>query len=115
MLYKRRSMNAIAGERIANSSKDVSNGGIFGTILQLITYSSVGADININKIKIPPILIESNYDLEMYSKMYLTTSFILTAHKSFCKKIIDIFGKDLQSFKRYKASLHEFVEFLEIT
>ncbi|MBY9005390.1 MAG: hypothetical protein KGD63_01395 [Candidatus Lokiarchaeota archaeon] len=31
------------------------------------------------------------------------------------KKIIHIFGKDLQSFKRYKASLNEFVEFLEIT
>ncbi len=31
------------------------------------------------------------------------------------RKVIRIFGADLYSFKRYKASLHEFVEFLRIS
>ena len=84
-------MNIIAKNHLANSSKDISNGGIFGTLIQLIQYSNVGADVNINKLKIPPILKENNYKLETFVKMYLTTSFILTASKSNSKKIIEIF------------------------
>jgi len=91
VLKKRKAMNKIAKKRLANASKDVSNGGIFGTILQLIKYSEVGADVNINKIEIPPNLITEGYDLETYLKMYLTTSFVLTAPNSSSKGIVDIF------------------------
>ena len=91
VLNKRRSMNIIAKRNLANSSKDVSNGGIFGTIFQLIKFSGVGADININTIEIPPFLMKLNYDLMNYSKMYLTTSFILTANNRNSQEIIEIF------------------------
>ena len=91
VLRKRKAMNIIAKRHIANASKDVSNGGIFGTILQLIKYSKVGADVNINRIEIPPNLINEGYDLETYIKMYLTTSFVLTAPNSNCKEIVDVF------------------------
>jgi selenophosphate synthetase-related protein len=91
VLKKRKAMNVVAKKHLVNASKDVSNGGIFGTLLQMIKYSKVGADICINKIKIPPVLKEYGYDLETYLKMYLTTSFILTAPKDNCKKIIEIF------------------------
>lgn len=83
-MNKRTSMNVIGRKHIVNSSKDVSNGGIFGTILQLIKYSKVGADINIEKIVIPPTLIEKAYNLETYIQMYLTTSYILTAPEETC-------------------------------
>lgn len=91
VLRKRKAMNIIAKRHIANASKDVSNGGIFGTILQLIKYSKVGADVNINRIEIPPNLINEGYDIETYIKMYLTTSFVLTAPNSNCKEIVDVF------------------------
>ncbi|MFX1568513.1 MAG: AIR synthase related protein [Promethearchaeota archaeon] len=94
VLNKRKAMNAIASKHLVNASKDVSNGGIFGTILQMIKYSNVGADVNIKNITIPPILIEQNYDLEMYIKMYLTTSYILTTSNENCNKTIE-------SFKEY--------------
>ncbi len=93
ILKKRRSMNVIAKKHLVNASKDVSNGGIFGTLLQLIKYSQVGADVNINQIQIPPILIESKYDLDTYLKMYLTTSFVLTAPESNCKETIKVFNE----------------------
>jgi len=93
VLKKRKAMNIIAEKKLANASKDISNGGIFGTTLQLIKYSNVGANININKIEIPPILKELDYTLEMYIKMYLTTSFILTAPDQNCKDIINTFKK----------------------
>jgi hypothetical protein len=93
ILKKRKAMNTIAKTHLLNASKDVSNGGIFGTISQMIKYSGVGANININNIKIPPILAENEYDLETYIKMYLTTSFIITAPEHNSDKAIEIFEK----------------------
>ena len=91
VLNKRKAMNMIANTHLVNASKDVSNGGIFGTLLQMIKYSKVGANVNINKIKIPPSLVEQNYNMEMFIKMYLTTSYILTTSKSNCDKTIRLF------------------------
>jgi len=92
VLNKRKSMNEIAKLKIVNSAKDISNGGIFGTILQLINYSKVGAEINIEKIVIPPILIEKTYNLETFIQMYLTTSYILTAPEETSQDVIKIFN-----------------------
>jgi len=92
ILNKRKSMNLIGEVHLANSSKDISNGGIFGTLLQLTKYSNVGADVNINNINVPPKLLEAQYNLETYIKMYLTTSFVITAPKANCDKILEIFS-----------------------
>ncbi len=91
VLNKRKSMNVIAQEHLANSSKDVSNGGVFGTVLQLMQYSEVGVDIDIESIVIPPKLIAKGYNLETYIKMFLTTSYILTAPEEKSQQIIKIF------------------------
>jgi selenophosphate synthetase-related protein len=91
VLNKRYAMNLIAQSHLAHSSKDVSNGGIFGTILQLLKYSRVGADINIKQIEIPSKLVEKGYDLETYVQMFLTTSYVLTAVRENCQKILEIF------------------------
>ena len=91
VLNKRKAMKVIAEKKLAHASKDVSNGGIFGTLLQLVKYSQVGADVNVNQIIIPPALIDLGYSLDMYIKMYLTTSFILTASEENCKSIVSVF------------------------
>ena len=92
VLNKRRAMNVIANKHLVNSSKDVSNGGLFGTILQLLKYSKVGADINVEKIVIPPKLIEKGYQLETYIQMFLTTSYILTAPEETSQEVIKTFN-----------------------
>ena len=92
VLNKRKAMNEIAKLKIVNSAKDISNGGIFGTILQLLKYSKVGADISIDKIEIPSLLKKINYTLETYIQMYLTTSYILTAQQEHSEEIIKIFN-----------------------
>jgi selenophosphate synthetase-related protein len=84
-------MNVLANTHLVNASKDISNGGIFGTLMQMIKYSNVSANININEIEIPPILLKNNYDLETYIKMYLTTSYILTVSENNSQKVIEIF------------------------
>ena len=93
VLLRRKSMNVIAQQHLANSAKDISNAGIFGTVLQLIKYSHIGAIININKIIIPPFLVKNGYDLETYTKMYLTTSYILSAPEDKSTEILKIFDK----------------------
>jgi len=92
VLHKRQSMKSIAKRHIVNSSKDVSNGGIFGTILQLLKYSKVGADINVEKIVIPPKLVEKGYQLETYIQMFLTTSYILTTPEEACNDVVKTFN-----------------------
>ena len=92
VLNKREAMNEIAKRKIVNSSKDLSNAGIFGTIMQLINYSKVGAIINITRIKIPPALKQANYTLETFIQMFLTTSYILTAQQEHCEEVLKIFS-----------------------
>ncbi len=93
VLSKRQSMLELAKKHLVNSSKDVSNGGIFGTLLQLIKYSGLSANVNVKKIEIPPILKEMGYKLEEYIKMYLTTSFLLTVPSKNSKSVLDHFKK----------------------
>lgn len=93
VLNKRKAMNEIAKKKIVNSSKDLSNAGIFGTIMQLVNYSKVGALVNVNKIKIPPALKQAGYMLETFIQMFLTTSYILTAQQEHCEEVIKIFKK----------------------
>jgi len=93
VLNRRKAMNEIAKKKIVNSSKDLSNAGIFGTIMQLVNYSKVGALVNVNKIKIPPALKQAGYTLETFIQMFLTTSYILTAQQEHCEEIIKIFKK----------------------
>lgn len=91
VLNKRKSMNEIAKLKIVNSAKDISEGGLFGTLSQLIKYSEVGAEIDINKIAVPPKLEDLGYDLGHYVQMFLTTSYILTAPEKNTNEIIKIF------------------------
>ena len=98
VLSKRSSMNQIARNHVANASKDISNGGIFGSILQISKYSSVGAEIDIEAIKIPPKLISQDYSIDHYTKMYLTTSYVLSVPQENCNKAIEIFkSHDLEA------------------
>jgi selenophosphate synthetase-related protein len=80
ILFIRRSMNEIAKKHLLNSAKDISNGGIFGTLYQLIEYSELGAKIDVDSIIIPEKLKKLKYSLEDYANMYLNTSFIITCN-----------------------------------
>ncbi|MFX1374625.1 MAG: AIR synthase related protein [Promethearchaeota archaeon] len=91
VLRKRKAMNMIAQNNLVNASKDISNAGIFGSILQMIKYSNVGADVNLKNITIPPSLLEEKYDVEIYVQMYLTTSFVLSVDPENSIRTIETF------------------------
>jgi len=100
ILFARRSMNEIATAHLLNSCKDISNGGLFGTLYQLSSYSNVGASVDIDSIVLPDKLKELNYTIFDYSKMYLTTSFVSTCKNSNTESVIKL-------FKRYNLKAHK--------
>ena len=61
--------------------------------MQLIKYSGVGADVNVESIVIPPKLLNVNYDLETYIQMFLTTSYLLTSPEENSQKVIEVLKK----------------------
>ncbi|MBD3351379.1 MAG: hypothetical protein GF364_07820 [Candidatus Lokiarchaeota archaeon] len=78
IMKKRTFMNKLAEYHYANSSKDISNGGLFGTMVLLLKYSDVGAKINIGNLELPDILLQKGYTQKEYSRMYMTTAFLIT-------------------------------------
>ncbi len=87
LLKKRSVMNSIASLHLAHASKDISNGGIFGTLILMLQYSQVGAEINLELIKLPKLLVEMDYSELDFSKMFLTTAFLLAIPKKNCEKV----------------------------
>ncbi|MHA1339981.1 MAG: AIR synthase related protein [Promethearchaeota archaeon] len=100
ILYKRKFMQNLAKVHLVNASKDVSNGGLFGTLLLMLKYSNKGGHIFIENIKIPEALQKLNYSLLDFVIMYLTTSFILTCNEKNTQKIMSLAKKhELKCFK----------------
>lgn len=93
ILFRRKAMNEIAHAHLVHSSKDVANGGIIGSIFQLCKYSEVGAEIEIEQIQIPPYLLDNEYDLETFLKMFLTTSYVLTMPEENIEDAVSLFNK----------------------
>jgi len=79
ILNKFEFMQNLAKKHLANAAKDISNGGLFGTLILMLKYSNVGANIILNNIEIPKILKDLNYSLLDFVSMYLTTSYLITS------------------------------------
>ncbi|MHA1728523.1 MAG: AIR synthase related protein [Promethearchaeota archaeon] len=103
VLKKREIMNILASKHLIHASKDISNGGIFGTMILMLQYSDKGAVIDIKKMKIPTILKDIGYDSLEYSKMYLTTAFLLAVPPKNIKETKNycgIYGMNLSEIGR---------------
>ena len=90
LMKKRQLMPEIAQKQVVSSSKDVSNGGIFGTLILLLQYSKKGAVIDLESIKAPKGIITPEFGLSEFVKMYLTSAFLLTLPSSNYKDIKEI-------------------------
>ncbi|MHC1604532.1 MAG: methanogenesis marker 2 protein [Candidatus Methanofastidiosia archaeon] len=76
----------IAERGLSAAAKDISNPGILGTIGMLLETSSVGAEIDIEKIPRP-----DNVDIVDWIKMYPGFGFILTSKNKNTKTILKLF------------------------
>jgi len=85
----------IAENGLCTTAKDVSNGGLLGTVALLLESSKKGAVINLNSIPTP-----DNFIFIDWLKAFLSYGFILTSDKSNTDQIIAEFTK-----KRIKAAV----------
>ncbi len=86
VLKRYSAMRVLAEKRVLHASKDLSNGGIIGTILLLLEYSQKGATLDLAAIPVPKGL-----DLITWLKMYISTGFIVTARQDKVNQVIEIF------------------------
>jgi len=78
----------LAEEGLCATCKDVSNGGLLGTIALLLETSKVGAVVNIDSVPRP-----SEFPLTDWLKAFLSYGFILTVNKEFTSKVIYAFSR----------------------
>ena len=123
LMKKRKLMPQIAQKKIVSASKDVSNGGIFGTLLLLLQYSKKGAIIDLELIQAPAGIINPDFGLSEYVKMYLTSAFLLTLPGSNYEEIKEIgeyygftvfkigkISENTQIQFKYKECTEEFID-----
>jgi selenophosphate synthetase-related protein len=79
LLAKRQVIATLAARHMISACKDVSNSGVFGTLLQMCHYSRVGACVDLEALQgsLPPTLLAAGYSLIEFSSMYLTSGFIV--------------------------------------
>ena len=88
VLFKLSALPLISQKKLATACKDVSNPGILGSIAMLLETARVGAELNIEKIPVPP-----NIALSAFLKMYPGYGFILTVREDAVGKVTDIFAE----------------------
>jgi len=78
----------LAEENLCATCKDVSNGGLLGTIALLLETSKVGARVNIDAVPRP-----LDFPLADWLKAFLSYGFILTVNKELTSKVIEAFSQ----------------------
>ena len=86
ILKRYEAMRVLADEGLLSASKDLSNGGIVGTILLMLEYAQKGATLDLTAIPIP-----SGLDLSEWLKMYISTGFVVTTIPENVEKVKSIF------------------------
>jgi len=77
----------LAEKELCSTAKDISNGGLLGTIALLLEVSEVGAIISLEAIPRP-----EGFPLLDWLKAFLSYGFVLTADKALSKPIIHAFN-----------------------
>ncbi|RMF95748.1 MAG: methanogenesis marker 2 protein [Candidatus Schekmanbacteria bacterium] len=86
-------LNKIANEQLASACKDVSMGGIIGTLGMLLESSKKGAEIDLNLIPCP-----QDMELLEWLKCFLSYGFLLTSPPQKTKIILNLFKeRDIES------------------
>ena len=82
-------LNTIAEKELSETAKDISTGGIIGTIAFIMEASMKGAIINMDRIPKP-----KHIPLNNWLKIFPSYGFILTADKNKVENILKLFRKE---------------------
>ncbi|WP_457558215.1 AIR synthase related protein [Candidatus Harpocratesius sp.] len=94
--YKKRIFfQTLAKKRLIHSSKDISNGGILGTLYQMMQYNGLGAKIELEQIEKAVEQTQMPYLFEDFLFSFLTSAFLISGSK----ENIDEIQKEIRNCK----------------
>ncbi len=83
VFYQKRSfIRCCIAKNIITTCKDISNGGILGTILQLLDFNDLGAILDIRRLQQQYHATSMPYSLIEFLFLFLTSGFIITGNKN---------------------------------
>ena len=86
VLHRYEAMRVLGAKKLLHASKDLSNGGIIGTLLLLLEYARRGATVDLASVPCPP-----GMDLTSWLKMYISTGYVVTSDPKQARKVLDVF------------------------
>ena len=78
----------IAESRWCRTAKDISNGGIIGTLVMMLECSGVGATLDIDALPMPP-----GVELEKWLVSFPSFGYVLSVPPENCERVIDLFTR----------------------
>lgn len=86
VMHRYEAMRVLGAKRLLHASKDLSNGGIIGTLLLLLEYARRGATVNLTSVPRP-----AGLDLTSWLKMYISTGFVVTCDARQSQTVLELF------------------------
>jgi selenophosphate synthetase-related protein len=86
VLKRYEAMRVLSDKQLLHAAKDLSNGGIIGTILLMLEYAQKGAEIDLATIVVP-----NGLDLRTWLKMYISTGFVVAVPDETVEKVLAVF------------------------
>jgi selenophosphate synthetase-related protein len=86
VLKRYEAMRVLSEKQLLHAAKDLSNGGIIGTILLMLEYAQKGAEIDLATIPFPKKL-----DLSTWLKMYISTGFVVATSEEAVEQVMSVF------------------------
>lgn len=89
--YKKRTFfRTLSAQKLIHSTKDISNGGLLGTVYQLCKYANTGAILNLEVLDNLNPFSKNGYSMEELLFLFLTSAFILTCSSEHIQQIKDV-------------------------
>ena len=91
--HKREFIRKSKARGYIHSCKDVSNGGILGTLFQLARYAKLGARLDLDRFEKEYLLLDMPYSPQEFMSLFLTSAFLISFPPPHTKKMRNLIAE----------------------
>jgi len=96
--HKRSFLSPAIDNKYITACKDISNGGILGTLFQMMQYAKLGAEIDLKMLESHIISDNLQFSTEEFIFLFLTSGFLISGKNETKDKFIDLVQKANMNF-----------------
>ena len=96
--HKRSFLSPAIDRKYITACKDISNGGILGTLFQMMQYSKLGAKIDLNILESHIISDNLQFSTEQFIFLFLTSGFLISGKNETKNEFINLVNKANMNF-----------------